>query len=219
MSQASVKKPAEITRQNLLERAFEEIHREGFRGASLDAILKSSGVTKGALYHHFRNKAELGYAVVDEVVRPWVRQNWEATLHADNCIDAGIELCRTLTEERTADGQLFGCPFNNLINEMCPLDEGFRERLLGILEEWRTGLEQAMRQGIERGHVRNDVAPEAAAAFVISAIEGCIGMAKASQSMEFLDSGMRGLIDYLEHLRAEPCPNHAEPKNTKKDAS
>ena len=55
------------TRELLLEAAFWEIFRSGFQAASLDAILKETGVTKGALYPHFPSKAALGHAVIDEV--------------------------------------------------------------------------------------------------------------------------------------------------------
>jgi len=53
----------QATRQALLLAAFEEIHEQGFRAASLDRILERAGCTKGALYHHFENKTALGYAV------------------------------------------------------------------------------------------------------------------------------------------------------------
>jgi TetR/AcrR family transcriptional repressor of nem operon len=58
----------ERTRKRLLQAAFHEIHRSGFRSADVDAILAKAGVTKGALYYHFDNKEALGYAVVDEVI-------------------------------------------------------------------------------------------------------------------------------------------------------
>ena len=58
------------TRQKILAAAFEEIYRHGFQAASLDTIVERAGVTKGALYHHFVDKAALGRAVVDEVIRP-----------------------------------------------------------------------------------------------------------------------------------------------------
>lgn len=202
MSTASKRQP-DHTRQVLLECAFEEMHRSGFRAASLDAILESSGVTKGALYHHFGSKTALGYAVVEEVVRPWVEASWQPILDADNCIDAAIAVCRELTRTRSAHAIEYGCPFNNLINEMSPVDEGFRKRLQGILDDWREGIVAAMRRGQERGVVRAGVAPEDAAAFIISAVEGCIGLAKSKRSHEFLKSGMRGLADYLESLKAQ----------------
>ena len=67
---------AERTRHEVLEAAFGEIWDVGFRAASVDRILQSTGVTKGALYYHFRGKTELGYAVVDEVIAKWIRDRW-----------------------------------------------------------------------------------------------------------------------------------------------
>ena len=85
-SQSSKRQPDQ-TRQRLLESAFEEIHRNGFRGASLETILKETGVTKGALYHHFGSKSKLGLAVIDELIRPFVEENWKPVLEAENVID------------------------------------------------------------------------------------------------------------------------------------
>ena len=119
----------------------------------------------------------------------------------DPMFDAAVALCTQLTRLRSEKALAFGCPFNNLINEMSPVDEGFRRRLQNILDDWREGIERGLKQGQSRGSVRRDVEPAAAAAFIISAIEGSIGMAKTNQSREFLEAGMRGLIDYLEHLR------------------
>jgi TetR/AcrR family transcriptional regulator, transcriptional repressor for nem operon len=194
----------DLTRQNLLAAAFNEIHRNGFRAASLDAILAAAGVTKGALYHHFGSKQELGYAVVEEIIRPFVEENWKPAAEAPDMIDAAIELCKRLTRERSEMGLNYGCPFNNLINEMSPVDEGFRKRLQEILDAWRDGTAEALRRGQTRGTVRTDVAAEDAAAFIIAAVEGCVGLAKSKRSRDYLESGMRGLMDYLRSLRGTP---------------
>jgi len=200
---AVARRTADATRQKLLERAFEEIHRNGFRSASLDSILEDAGVTKGALYHHFANKAELGYAVVDEVVRPWMEETWRPVVEAENPIDAAIATIRERLKLRSEMALTLGCPFNNLTQEMSGVDEGFRRRLSSILHDWREHVATAMRRGQANGTVCADVDARAAAAFVISSIEGCVGMAKASQSREFLEAGFRGLVEYLEHLRPQ----------------
>ncbi len=201
------RRQSDHTRQKLLQCAFEEIHRSGFRSASLDAILENSSVTKGALYHHFKNKAELGYAVVDEVVRPFVESRWRPALESDDPIGTAVAVVRELIAARGEMALKLGCPFNNLCQEMSPVDEGFRKRLNGILDDWRRATIAGLRHGQKKGTVRKDVDPKAAAAFIIAGVEGCIGMAKASRSREFLEAGMHGLIDYLEHLRPS-CDRH-----------
>lgn len=201
MSPAVARRQSDVTRQKLLERAFEEIHRHGFRAASLDSILLDAGLTKGALYHHFHNKAELGYAVVEEVVRPWMEDMWRPIIEAADPIDAAMRVIRERLKARSEMALTLGCPFNNLVQEMSPVDEGFRTRLGAILHDWRNSTADALKRGQKNGFVCPDVDARAAAAFVISSIEGCVGMAKASQSREFLEAGFRGLVEYLEHLR------------------
>jgi AcrR family transcriptional regulator len=56
------------TRQTLLDTARGEFGTQGYAGASLDEICSAAGLTKGALYHHFRNKEDL-FRVVYETVK------------------------------------------------------------------------------------------------------------------------------------------------------
>src|SRR5579862_5411632 len=91
----------ERTRKRLLQAAFQEIHRSGFRSADLDAILANAGVTKGALYYHFDNKEALGYAVVDEVIASKVHQKWVQPLrNAENPIDVLVGIFQSESQKR-----------------------------------------------------------------------------------------------------------------------
>jgi AcrR family transcriptional regulator len=53
------------TRDALVATARELFGRHGYDGTSIEAILDAAGVARGALYHHFANKAELFDAVLD----------------------------------------------------------------------------------------------------------------------------------------------------------
>src|ERR1700678_2367295 len=103
----------ERTRGLLLQAAFQEIYRSGFRSADLDAILTAAGVTKGALYYHFDNKEALGYAVVDEVIARNLHQKWVQPLRdAKNPIDALVRIIRSESLKR--EDLRRGCPLLNL---------------------------------------------------------------------------------------------------------
>ncbi len=189
------------TRERLLQAAFQEIYRSGFRGTDLETILDTAGVTKGALYHHFDSKEALGYALVDEVILGLIRDKWFRPLqNSENPIDAfvGVVQSSSLKPEHVR----FGCPLNNLAQEMSPLDEGFRKRLAKIFREWHDVIAAGLREGQKRGVVRSDVDPDETATFLIAANEGCWSLAKNSQDVRVLQSGMRSMIRYLESLRA-----------------
>ena len=59
------------TRRRLLLAAAGLFGEAGYHGASLSDILAAAGLTKGALYFHFRNKYALAAALVSEVERSW----------------------------------------------------------------------------------------------------------------------------------------------------
>src|ERR1043165_7854721 len=67
---------AEGTRHKILVAAFQEFYRHGFQGGSLNHIVEMAGATKGAVFHYFAGKQELGYAVVDELIGPLLKARW-----------------------------------------------------------------------------------------------------------------------------------------------
>lgn len=52
-------------RSRLLEAARDTIRRKGFAATSIDDLCAAAGVTKGAFFHHFKSKEELGVAAAD----------------------------------------------------------------------------------------------------------------------------------------------------------
>ncbi|MDH3646554.1 MAG: TetR/AcrR family transcriptional regulator [Gammaproteobacteria bacterium] len=189
------------TREALLLAAFEEIYQQGFRKASLDNILRRTGVTKGALYHHFPNKLALGYAVVDEIIVPHAARKWQRLLEDSlNPIDTLIEIGEERSFPIERDVSL-GCPINNLAQEMSGVDEGFRDRLNGFLDRWREVIEHALQRGQVNGLVRDDVDTHEAAAFIVAAFEGAYGLAKCACSEEVLHTCLDGLNTYVNSLR------------------
>jgi TetR/AcrR family transcriptional regulator, transcriptional repressor for nem operon len=189
------------TRERLLQAAFQEIYKSGFRGTDLETILRAAGVTKGAMYHHFASKEALGYAVVDEIIASMTREKWLWPLqNAKNPIDALIGIIQS-TSLRPVDLRC-GCPLNNLSQEMSPLDEGFRRRTATLFGDWQSAIATALRNGRQRKMVRSDVDPDEAAAFLLATYEGYISLAKSFRDVAGLRAGEKTMISYLESLRA-----------------
>jgi AcrR family transcriptional regulator len=60
---------AESTRRAVLAAARAAFGERGYASTSVDEIVRRAGLTKGALYHHFRDKDDLFLAVVEAVKR------------------------------------------------------------------------------------------------------------------------------------------------------
>lgn len=198
------KRDIDKTRQELLDAAYQEIHRYGFQAASLSRILAHCQVSKGALYHHFPNKKALGLAVVDEVIRTEVAAMWWRPLQdGDDPLARLTTILHEAGREISEDFVEFGCPLNNIAQEMSPVDEEFRTCIGGIYRDWTDHWVAALQRGQQAGTVRADIDCLHATTFIIAALEGCIGLAKTARSLERLFSCVSGLLVYLDTLRPD----------------
>lgn len=195
----------DVTRERLLHAAFDEIYRRGFQGASLDTILAQAGVTKGALYHHFPDKAALGYAVIDDVVKDLLLERWLGVLEEQggDPLTALSGMLQERLDQLSPHEVELGCPLNNLAQEMSPLDEGFRRRVSATFETWVDGFARELARGQSEGTVRPEVDARKVGTFLVAAIEGSFGLAKSAQSASMLRSNLDVLSSFLECLRPE----------------
>lgn len=66
------KAEAEQTRQHIIEAARKVFHANGVSRSTLEQIAAAAGVTRGAVYWHFENKAELFFAMRAQVTLPMI---------------------------------------------------------------------------------------------------------------------------------------------------
>jgi AcrR family transcriptional regulator len=198
----AVQRNPDQTRRRILDAALEEIHLRGFQGMRVDHILSRTGLTKGALYHHFANKMAIGYAIVDEILGQDVMQRWVEPLeNCDNPITCIIKILEQERQGRTASEIEKGCPINNLSQEMSPIDEGFRERLEQVYQRWTCAIAAALERGQAKGLIRVEVDPRKVARFLLASLQGIIGVAKCCKDECILDDMGDCLREYLYQLQ------------------
>ncbi len=73
---------SEATRHKLLAVAREHLAAKGFEGTKLEEVADQAGVTKGALYHHFKNKKDLFQAVFELIEEEMCAKCINAALEA-----------------------------------------------------------------------------------------------------------------------------------------
>ncbi len=203
-AQRHVERDARRTRHRLLEAAFGEIHRRGYQAASLSDILARTGVTKGALYHHFPNKLALGYAVVEEILHERTLARWVRPLEAaEDPIDGLLQTLQVAKRRDLDEFMALGCPLNNLAQEMAPVDEGFRLRLETIYRTWREGIEAGLCRGQTNGCVRGDIDPAQTAVLIVAAIEGSMSQIKNACDRRLVHKCESALRNLLNGFRAE----------------
>lgn len=204
MARAStVQKAPAATRRKILTAAFDEFYAHGFQGGSLNHIVETAGATKGALFHHFASKHDLGYAVLDDIIGPLLLQRWldPLTNSRDPLTDIAHSFRTYISQDITSGAWLQGCPLNNFAQEMSPLDDGFHTRLNRLYDTWRDRFAAALERGIDAATVKPTINPQHVAALLVAAQMGIWGSGKSSRRQAVLHDAAEGLCAYLESLR------------------
>ena len=143
----------EKSRAHILDIAFWEVFTRSFQGVSVDDIVKKTELTKGAFYHHFPSKLSLGYALVEEVIQPLILERWIKPLSAyKNPLNGILKQLQKNIGEASDDELQYGCPLNNLVQEMAPVDAEFKLRLQTALNLWIDEMEKQIIKAQENGY-------------------------------------------------------------------
>lgn len=188
-------------RARILDQAARLFQERGYHSTSMHDLMQETGVSAGALHHHFPTKKSLALAVLAERVRPVVREAWIDPVRHAPALGKGVsEAFGSIIGGLRARGAVQGCPLNNLALELALADADLRRAVESIFAEWRTALIE--RIGGTRGGARLDEGGRTAAAnFVISVYSGAMNMAKAAQSAAPLADALELLSHWLTERR------------------
>ena len=193
----------EQSRKEILDVAFTEVFHHGFQGVSVDDIVMKTSLTKGAFYHHFPTKLDLGYALVDDVVKPAIIGRWITSLSQyPNPLKGIAEQTKQMLGEVDQSQLRLGCPLNNLVQEMSSVDKGFKKRLQATLVLWIAELDVHLKRGKKMGFVRKDVNTRQVAHFVVMTIEGMAGILKGVDEPGLFDVLFASFKNYLQTIEA-----------------
>lgn len=183
------------------QKAFTEVFARGFQGVSIDEIVAKTSMTKGAFYHHFPTKLDLGYALVEEVISPMIIERWIKPLEDfENPLEGILKRMKELIGKASATQLKLGCPLNNLVQEMAPIDKGFKKRLQTALTLWIDEMEKHLGRGQRNGFIRADADVRQVAHFVVMAHEGFYGLLKGLDDPAAFDALSVSLQKYFASL-------------------
>jgi len=170
---------AEETRMMILKTALKLIYRQGYQATSIDEIIASTAVTKGAFFYHFKNKEEMGLAMINELLYPGMVPYLKMTFSRTGNIRTDLfEMMKDLLNNKQRFIVEYGCPAVNLIDEMAPINSSFHKALLRIMNEWQTVIIKAVAKAQTEGQLNRSHDAKAIALYVIAGYSGARNMGK-----------------------------------------
>lgn len=158
------KEEAEFTRQRIINAAREAFLQKGVSRTSLEQIANHAGVTRGAVYWHFKNKAELFYAMREQVFLPLIDRMDDTLLtdsdianHADplsriekSLLDTIKELSQDQATRQTYEVMMAKCEY---VDEFADVLQDILNNCNGIVEKYEHAYEKAQKLNLVYSHL------------------------------------------------------------------
>ncbi|MEO8102737.1 MAG: TetR family transcriptional regulator [Betaproteobacteria bacterium] len=170
------KEEAQETRNRLLDTAEHVFNERGVSRTSLAEIAEAAGVTRGAIYWHFKNKLDLFNAMMERVTLPMeeltetftdeTRQDPVAYIR-----ERSVAILKSIDKnpqmQRVFDIMSHKCEY---VDEMAPL----KDRHLEGRADCVTHVEEGFRNAIRKGHLPKTANAHLAAIGLHALIDGLI---------------------------------------------
>jgi AcrR family transcriptional regulator len=165
--------------------------RLGYQGTSIDRIARDAGVTKGAVYYHFTDKEELLFEAVKDRIGGFEHQVLEGTAPGRDALENLRHVIDTCFFHATVSNHRRF--IITLLIEALDTNPRLSVEFRNILRRMRAFLAGVVRRGQQRGTLRGDLSPEAAAAVIMGGIIG----AEVQHYQDPEEVDLRGVLDTL----------------------
>jgi TetR/AcrR family transcriptional repressor of nem operon len=192
----------DLTRQKIIEKSMQLFSVKGYFHTSIDSMVKATGLTKGGLYGHFRNKQEIWLAVYEECVRIWKNVVFKGVRDISDPL-ARIERVMENSLQNYLGAGVFdgGCFLLNSLVELAgqsaPMSQNLLEGFKGFAELIGLWLKEADQKGL----LRHGLNHQEIATFLVVSLNGAAPLYAASKDPGVWRDTLAQLRYYLKSLR------------------
>ena len=169
------KQEAAITRTTLLQTALSIFSTKGYAAATLDDVEQAAKVTRGAIYWHFKSKADLYNTLVEEFSARGAVVVQQAVAEGGTLIDIlrriFVRVCTLIEEDKETRAVMELTLFKTGLD---PELQTGRKKQIEAGNALLKGITEAMSQGIAQGILRSDIDPADMARAFIACENGAI---------------------------------------------
>jgi TetR/AcrR family transcriptional regulator, transcriptional repressor for nem operon len=191
----------DLTRQHILAKSMQLFSVQGYFNTSIDGIVKATGLTKGGLYGHFRNKEEIWYAVYDECVRIWKGVVFQGVRHISDPL-ARIDRVLENSLKNYLGGGIFqgGCFLFNALVEFAGQSPAMSNHVLKGFKAFSALLRRWLEEAEQQGVLRDGLDLDGIATFLVISMNGAAPLYAASHDQAVWQQTLAQLQLYMKCL-------------------
>lgn len=200
-----MKKNPKNTRANIMDAAQALILDHGFGGTTVDSVIELAGVSKGAFFHHFASKAELGLKLVERYAE-------EDTKHLEQTLAKAEKLSNDPLQQMLIFVKLFeqeiellkepfpGCLFASYLQQSELFDHNILEVIRESMLLWRSRVLDKLKNIEKKYPSQRNVDLESLADMLMVIFEGAFVLSQSLNENKVIAQQLSHYHSYLSLL-------------------
>jgi TetR/AcrR family transcriptional regulator, transcriptional repressor for nem operon len=188
-------------RERLLQAARDVIRRQGYSGTTVDDLCAGAGVTKGAFFHHFKSKEDLGVAAAQYWAETTSALFAQAPYHAHHDplarVLAYLDFRRSILRGEIA---AFTCLVGTMTQEVYDSSPAVRDACAASIFGHAATLESDIAAAMRTRGIKGGWTAASLARHMQAVLQGAFILAKASGGPEHARESIDHLKRYVELL-------------------
>jgi TetR/AcrR family transcriptional regulator, transcriptional repressor for nem operon len=189
------------TRAAILERSAPIFNTLGYAGASLQDLVRATGLQKGGLYNHYDSKETLALAAFDYAVEQFGARYQAAVDGADTATNKLLALSKAMLRNYEDPPVAGGCIVLNTAIESDDSNPALRERARVAMTKLLALIGYTVKAGKASGELRSDVDPREIATLLVAIYEGALMLSKLYGERAHVQRAERHMAALIRSLR------------------
>lgn len=188
----------QTTKEFIIEKAASIFNKNGFAGSSLSELMDATGLKKGGIYNHFKNKDEIMLKAFDFAIKKFNRQIYLAYKDKETALKklyAIIEYYKTYPLNPVIEG---GCPIINTAVDSDSTHPALKARVKTVLIRWIENMQYIIEKGQSEGEIKLDVDPYKSAVFLVTNMQGGVLITRSLEEKTYMEIIVGQLKEYVD---------------------
>lgn len=193
---------AQHTKHYILETSSTIFNKKGYAGTTFSDIIEHTGLSKGAIYGHFKNKDDLALAVLDHNLKLASNIIFSNVKDRTNSYDKLVGFARSYSLFYEIISNAGGCPVINAAVDYDDSNGDARKKIKKFITKWQNSIHTIVEEGIRKGEIKSSPETTLFTNLFISLIEGSIMLSKIMNERKHIDDASDFLVSLVEKMKA-----------------
>lgn len=193
------------TRSKILDAAQSLILSKGFGGTTVDAIIDQAEVSKGAFFHHFSTKDDLGRTLVRQYAEADAQHLEETLTKAEGLSEDPLQQLLIFVklfeqEMETLEEPFPGCLYASYLNQLELFDDAVQELIQESMLKWRLRVKNKLEEITQVYTPSRNIDLESLADMLLVIFEGAFIVSQSYKDPKIISRQLSNYHHYLKLL-------------------